>query len=368
MASLIGANSQFAHHSLLAGLAFAATALAPSTQASESTSEAGSEPGSQSVGVKTVAIPAAHRGVDLEGVAWYPTASTQQPVAFGANPVFIGSPSIPDAKPLDEPAPLVLLSHGLGGRYASLAWLGAGLASHGAIVVAVNHPGSTTRDLDPERSLLHGERTQDFTAIIDAMEHAAPDGLEIDPGAIYAAGFSYGGWTALASGGLTANLAGYRSHCEQVADESTHCADLARWGVDLAAMEADLWNQSYKDARVKAVAALDPGLIYGLGATNAEDLIDDVLLLGLGHGEDRLLATDFNRSGLAQLMPQAEQHILAPASHFSALPVCTDIGPAILKEEGDDPVCTDPRGADRAALHARIVKLMAAQFGLRRAD
>ena len=240
----------------------------------------------------------------------------------------------------------MLLSHGLGGRYASLAWLGAGLASHGAIVVAVNHPGSTFGDLDPERSLLHGERTQDFSAIIDAMESAAPEGLEIAPDAIYATGFSYGGWTALASSGLTANLEGYRSHCEEIGDASSHCGDIARWGVDLDAMDAEVWNQSYKDDRVKAVAALDPGLIYGLDATNTENLVDDVLLIGLGKGEDRLLATDFNEPGLAQLMPQVERHILTPANHYSALPVCTDVGPAILEDEADDPVCTDPVGAD----------------------
>ncbi len=131
---------------------------------------------------------------------------------------------------------------------------------------------------------------------------------------------------------------------------------------------ADVWNRSYKDDRVKAVAALDPGLIHGLDAMNAEDLVDNVLLLGLGEGEDRLLATDFNQSGLAQLLPQAEQHILAPANHYSALPVCTDIGPAILEDEEDDPVCTDPEEADRAALHVRIVELIAEQFGLTRAD
>ena len=36
----------------------------------------------------------------------------------------------------------------------------------------------------------------------------------------------------------------------------------------------------------------------------------------------------------------------------------------ILKEEGDDPVCTDPKGTDRAAVHATIINEIAGELGL----
>jgi predicted dienelactone hydrolase len=81
-----------------------------------------------------------------------------------------------------------------------------------------------------------------------------------------------------------------------------------------------------------------------------------VHLVGLGSGADRLPATDFSDagSGFGALLPAATQTLVAPARHFSLLPVCTPKGPAILKDEGDDPVCTDPPGADRAAIHAQV--------------
>lgn len=40
------------------------------------------------------------------------------------------------------------------------------------------------------------------------------------------------------------------------------------------------------------------------------------------------------------------------------------MGAAILLEEGDDPVCTDPEGADREAIHAEILATMEADLGL----
>lgn len=55
---------------------------------------------------------------------------------------------------------------------------------------------------------------------------------------------------------------------------------------------------------------------------------------------------------------------MAPASHFSALLPCKPKGSAILAAEGDDPVCDDPPGTDRAALHKRIVDRIAVFLGI----
>ena len=91
-----------------------------------------------------------------------------------------------------------------------------------------------------------------------------------------------------------------------------------------------------------------------------------MLLIGLGTAETRLPATDFSEtgSGFAALVPGAEIETMAPAAHFSALLPCKPEGPAILAAENDDPVCDDPPGTDRAALHKRIVARIAAFLGL----
>ena len=129
---------------------------------------------------------------------------------------------------------------------------------------------------------------------------------------------------------------------------------------------AEEWNAGRKDARIGAVAAIEPALTYGLGKAHARDLLARVLLIGLGTAETRLPATDFSEtgSGFAALLPDAEIEFMAPAAHFSALPPCKPRGPAILAAEGDDPVCDDPPGTNRAALHKRIVARIAAFLGL----
>ena len=109
------------------------------------------------------------------------------------------------------------------------------------------------------------------------------------------------------------------------------------------------------------MAAIDPALTYGLGEAHAQGLVDKVLLIGLGTGETRLPATDFSEtgSGLAAHLPNAEIEIMVPATHFTALLPCKPRGAEILATEGDDPVCDDPPGVDRASLHERIVARIA---------
>ena len=262
--------------------------------------------------------------------------------------------------------PVVLASHGLGGNIGALSWLTAGLAEAGALVISVNHPNSTTRDFNLQEGLKHWTRTQDLRVALDWLA-ARPDlAARADFSRVYAVGFSAGGWTALALGGLRADLQGYAAHCETAPPSPWQCADLARRGADLSAYSTGDWDAVRKDDRIRAVAAIDPALTYGLGRAHARDLVERVLLIGLGSAESRLPATDFSAtgSGFAAIVPGAEIETMAPAAHFSALLPCKPKGPAILAAEGDDPVCDDPPGTDRAALHKRIVARITVFLGL----
>ena len=110
----------------------------------------------------------------------------------------------------------------------------------------------------------------------------------------------------------------------------------------------------------------DPALHHGLDASNVQNLVDNVLLIGLGTGADRYLPTDFSPSGsgFSALLPRATKLVIAPAHHFTAFQTCKPMGAAILREEGDDPVCDDPKGTDRSAVHHRIVSRIAERLGL----
>jgi predicted dienelactone hydrolase len=231
-------------------------------------------------------------------------------------------------------------------------------------VIGVNHPGSTFGDYDLVRSLNHGTRVNDLKTTLDALLGDADLGPSIDQERIYAVGFSLGGWTALSMGGLRGDLGAYAHYC--AASNHRHCRDIARAGIDLTQLDAPTWNRSYRDTRVQAVAAIDPALHQGLSRAQASDMVDRVLLIGLGQGADRLPDADFSApdSTLTGILPWARIALIAPANHFSALPVCKPEGAVLLAEDKDDPVCTDPPGTDRQAVHHHIIHSIARHFGL----
>lgn len=349
-------------HHLIALCLLASTAALAQTPPPAPTPSATSD--AVPAGFRTWRTPATAQHPALNGGLWYPAASAGRHEKLFDNAIFEGVSVQPEAKPQPGRRPLVLLSHGVGGHWRSLAWLGAGLAQQGAVVVGVNHPGSTFGDYTIGRSLQHGSRVMDLQITLDALLADPVISPTIDVHRIYAAGFSLGGWTALSIAGLRGDLKAYAGYC--ATSGHRHCRDIQRAGIDWAQMDQTTWNRSYRDRRIQAVAAIDPAMHQGLSAEHARDMTQRVLLIGLGQGENRLPDTDFSAPGsaLTQIVPQARVEVLAPAMHFSALPVCKPAGPELLAEEGDDPVCSDPPGTDRPALHQRIIHAIARHFGL----
>ncbi|TVP73046.1 MAG: hypothetical protein EA339_04445 [Rhodobacteraceae bacterium] len=319
----------------------------------------------QIAGYREGRIDAPHHARTMEYALWYPAAEDSAPVPSGGNAVFLPNLVAPDAMLAEGRFALILMSHGLGGHARALGWLATGLARAGAVVLAVNHPNSTVFDFDMQAGLAHWTRAQDLTLALDHLLADPAIGPAIDTARIAALGFSYGGWTALSLGGLRGNLAGYIAHCD---DRPTrHCADLARAGADLRQIDAALWDGVHADPRIRRVVAIDPGLTYGLGPKDVTALSGPTLLIQLGTGADRLDATDISSAGshLTGLLPGAELLEIAHAAHFSVLPLCTPQGAMILEKENDDPVCTDPEGAERAAIHAQVLAATRRHLGLK---
>lgn len=317
-------------------------------------------------GLVTREIAAPHHGRKMDMAIWYP-ASEGKIEMFAGNPVFQGGEVRRDALPSPGRYPVVLLSHGMGGSYLSLNWLASGLAAKGAIVVSVNHPNGWFKDRQIDKMFNHWTRAQDLSVALDAALADSRFAGVIDPDRIYATGFSFGGWTALSLGGAIAGKSGSADYCKAAGDRSHNCLDLNHFGVDPEKSQPALWRGSYKDARVKAVAAIGPGLTWGMTSADVNDLDQSkLLLIGLGTGADQHYATDVTVRGsnLVALVPKAKLEVMSPATHFTGMPVCKPAGAAILADEKDDPVCTDPAGTDRQATHDHIVELLAKHFGL----
>lgn len=93
------------------------------------------------------------------------------------------------------PHPVVLLSHGTGGRARDLAWLAESLASAGFLVAATDHHGNTSAGAYlPEGFAFVWERPPDLSRVLDVVLARG----DADPARIGAAGFSLGGYTTIA--------------------------------------------------------------------------------------------------------------------------------------------------------------------------
>lgn len=317
--------------------------------------------------------PAGLRMTDLEmphhdrpaGVSiWYPNGGGGDRKIVAENPVFYGVQAAIGADVQEGAHPVVLFSHGMGGTTLAQAWLASGLARRGAIVVSVNHPNSTWGDFDMSQGVNHWTRVADLSTALDAVFADPAFADHIDAARIMAAGFSYGGWTALSMAGITGNHAGLVAACTARIDDMQACDMLLSEEVDMQGIDPDTWNASYADPRITHATAIDPGFVWGLTRANVADLTPNIHLIGLGGPHDRMSATNFDESGLADLLPDATFTQIEPGFHFTAMPLCKPAAEAILAEENDDPVCTDPALTDRAAVHSAIIEWIAGDLGL----
>jgi predicted dienelactone hydrolase len=162
-------------------------------------------PGSLAVGVATTVAADSGRGRLFPVELWYPARSGPRP---GPGPAR-------DAPARPGRHPLVVFSHHSGGHRQAATFLCTHLASHGYVVAAMDHSEVVAPELDGREGETAAERSARVAAIIASrvpdvrflLDHllgargvagSLPGGLEVDPARVGLAGFSFGGWTALA--------------------------------------------------------------------------------------------------------------------------------------------------------------------------
>jgi predicted dienelactone hydrolase len=258
----------------------------------------------------------------------------------------------------------VLLSHGSGGNADALGWLASALVERGAIVLSVDHPGSTSGDSSPRRSIDLAARAADLSQALDAILAHPAFGGHVDPERIGVVGFSLGGTTALGLAGLRFDGAAQDARCETGPD-AADCGFFLRGGVVFA--DAPGFSADARDGRISRAVAIDPGFGGAVRPESLQDVVTRIALINLGE-EHRLAAVDVGPegNGLAARIAGATYTVVAPATHFTFLAPCQPGAVEILAEEGEDPICTDPEGVDRRAVHARLVEVVAEALGLSR--
>lgn len=312
-------------------------------------------------GYRTDTLDVAHRDVPLPLHIWYPAARAagDVPELLGQNALFYGHYVLRDA-PLPPSAPVVILSHGSGGNAVQMGWLASHIANLGFIVVATNHPGTTSRDSLPARTVQIWERPEDLSAMIDWLEARPLDGFEADLNTVVSVGFSLGGHSALAMSGLRASKAQFIAYCEANRGK-VDCGWLEEGGVDFAQIEAARYEADLSDARVTHTIAIDPALPQAATAESLAAMDNPVLVLNLGAPETIPNAMRADR--LTTQIAGATYQAIEGAAHFSALPRCSPLGVVMIGLAGDDNICSDSGLRPRDDVHADMKAAIAGFLG-----
>ena len=183
-----------------------------------------------------------------------------------------------------KPAPLAVITHGLGSSRSHFQYLAEHLASHGYIVVVPEHIGSNS---EYKEALLRGElsvdvsplefysRPLDVTYLLDEIEnHSAFQGL-IDWEKVGVLGHSFGGYTALALAGAPLNRERINQICQQ--DQPTLNSSIL---LQCRASSLPSGNYDLADPRIKASLAFNPVTSSVLGPESMSQIAIPTMILG----------------------------------------------------------------------------------------
>ncbi len=162
------------------------------------------------------------------------------------------------------PAPVIVISHGLGSDRTSFVYLAEQLASYGFVVAVPDHLGSNAEQL---RSLLSGRaaevaepnefinRPLDVKFLLDELQRwdSSNPSLELNLQQVGVIGQSLGGYTALALAGAALNFDQLQTDCEN---------PNYIWNVSLLlqcrALQLPSTQYNLQDPRIKAAIAINP--------------------------------------------------------------------------------------------------------------
>lgn len=305
------------------------------------------------------------RGEDVDFHIWYPATPGGKTVTVGGNGVFYGTEAGRNAPHAVGTFPAIVISHGAGGNAGQFGWIASQLAAEGYVVILPNHPGTTSRNASAEAAVRVWERPADVTAVIDEITENPDQYAFIDTDNIAILGFSAGGYTAMAISGARVDPDRLQRFCDETDHGMSDCAFLARYGVNLHAMDLSPASQDLRDGRVGVAVIIDPGIVSTLTEDSLRAIDIPMYIVNLGD-EDKVPAGVYARSAV-EMIPTATYDIVPDATHFSFLAQCKERGAAILENEGEpDALCDDAGGRDRAAIHAdltrRIVDFLSEQF------
>lgn len=314
----------------------------------------------EAVGFKQISLPDQNGDRTLNVTLWYPAQKSDKDEVIGENQAFVGVDVFKDAFPITGPHPLVLLSHGYGGSWRNLNWLAGELAGKGYVVVAPNHPGTTTLDMQASQASRLWQRPRDISRTLTAVLDDPALGGEIDARRIAVIGHSLGGWAAieLAGGRYSADLALKGCDGPDVPPQCKGRKLLARIGIVGSGKAAPELAGNYRDARISAAITLDLGPASGFLPDSLAGVKIPMLVYAAGTEVSGIAALKRDSAYIAEHLPKRATiyQEIADATHFSFMQLCKPGAEALIEEEspGEGFVCRDGGTRSRVAIHRQV--------------
>lgn len=227
---------------------------------------------------------------------------------------------------LNQPAPVILISHGFGSVRQNFISLAEHLASYGFVVAIPEHIGSNLRY---RQELLKGrlssalspveylDRPRDLSFIIDQLEILIKENPEwatkVNLEQIGIIGDSLGGTTVLSLAGAPLNIPRLKQECQEENVIINAALILQCQANNLPAIEYDL-----EDDRIKAVIAAHPLASAIFGPENMAQ-IDIPIMLTAG-SQDIVTPVVVEQIHPFMSIPEESKHLLyyEPGTHFSS--------------------------------------------------
>jgi predicted dienelactone hydrolase len=287
---------------------------------------------------------------------WYPATdeTAEAVVSYGLS---VGR-AAQHAPPAPGPFPVCVLTHGAFGAARNYSWLAEALARGGYVVVGVSHYLESfvygPETVDPAAVGQLRDRALDCTVALDRVLEDPVFSAVVDPDRVAAIGHSSGGATVLVLAGAAFDPSVMQAYCagaDPTIDRGCAYGDrLETTGAPASSVEEVV---SAPDARVRSVVAMDPALGPGF-------LADSLALLSLpvhfvGSTDNDFLPFDQHVGRCASLVPACSLDVLSSGEgHFVYLDECA----ADVDANGVS-LCRDRPGVDRAAVHDRLVGVIA---------
>ncbi len=225
-----------------------------------------------------------------------------------------------------RPAPIVIISHGLGSSPAAFAYLGIHLASHGFVVAIPEHIGSGEKQYEDLITGLSNtnvrlnsfiERPLDVKQVIDELERRSKTDLagRLDLAQIGVIGHSFGGYTALAAAGATLNFERIRVTCSQPTQIRL---DLSYSFQCLNEEIPPFDTRILADSRVRAAIAINPVASIVFGPKGIETLNVPTMIIGGSRDVVAPLMAEQVNPFFWLKTPDKYLSVIVPAGHTAA--------------------------------------------------